>query len=51
MKKSYHSIIVPAVDATITRQTPLGAVSSFAELDMARILEMPRASHNHRQGL
>ncbi len=38
MKKSYHSILVPAVDAAITRPTPGGAFSSLVWFFMALIL-------------
>ncbi len=46
MKKSYHSIIVPAVDAAITRQIPAGAFSSFVVFSMALILVTTWRSYN-----
>src|SRR5688500_2195385 len=35
MKKSYHSIIVPAVDAAMTRQIPAGDLSGSKRVDPA----------------
>lgn len=46
MKKSYHSIIVPAVDAAMTRQTPRGALPCFGSFSMALILVPPSRSNN-----
>src|SRR5678815_1479699 len=46
MKKSYHSIIVPAVDAAMTRQIPFGAFSCSGAVCMALILETQETRDN-----
>ncbi len=47
MKKSYHSIMVPAVDAAMTRHTPRGAFSDSLPFCMALILGAKAIRHNH----
>jgi hypothetical protein len=48
MKKSYHSIIVPAVDAAMTRQMPAGGVFDSSGFVTALILGMHAVHDNHQ---
>ena len=49
MKKSYHSIIVPAVDAAMTRQIPFGAFSCSGAVCMTLILGKLDAYDNRQR--
>jgi hypothetical protein len=49
MKKSYHSIMVPAVEAAITRQIPAGAFSCSGADCMTLILVMQSYNDNRQR--